>query len=72
MTAAASASPQHVKGMDRWRDIARQNKHLNDEQVERLAVMLRREHFRKMGRLSAAARKLAREAQAELERAGAA
>lgn len=73
MTAAAQASPRNVKGMDRWRDLARQNTHLDDEQVERLAVRLRREHFRRMGQLSAAARRLAREAQAELDRvAGAA
>jgi hypothetical protein len=70
MTAAALAAPRNPKGMDRWRELARQNEHLNDEQVERLAVMLRREHFRKMGRLSAQARRLAREAQAELERVG--
>ena len=72
VSAAAGDSPQNVKGMDRWRQIARQNEHLDDEQVERLAEMLRRDHFAKMGRLSAQARKLAREAQAELERGGAA
>lgn len=73
MTAAATASPNHVSGMARWRKIARDsNPHVNDEQLERLAAMLRRDHYQRIGRLAAQARKLAREAQAELERGGAA
>jgi hypothetical protein len=69
MTAAALSSPDHVSRLDRWVKRAReQNPRLNDQQAERLAEYLRREHYRRMGRLSAQARKLAREAQAEMDR----
>ena len=70
MTSAALASPKHVNSMDRWREIARKrNPRLNDDQLERLAELLRTDHYRRMGRLSAQARKIAREAEAELARA---
>jgi hypothetical protein len=69
MTAAAFASPNHVSSMDRWREAARkQNPRLDDDQVERLAQMMRTDHYRRMGRLSAQARKIARDAEAELAR----
>lgn len=62
MTTAANASPNHVRSYERWRKLAREaNPSLNDEQVERLAVMMRRQHYVRMGRLSAAARKEARQ-----------
>lgn len=67
MTAAANDSKLHVAGMERWRQKAREeNPALSDDQVERLAALLRKEHFRRMARLSAQARRLAREAEAEL------
>jgi len=70
MTAAALASPNHVSNLDRWVKKARElNPRLNDDQAERLAERLRKDHYQRMGRLSAQARKLAREAEAELERA---
>lgn len=68
MTAAANASANHVKSLDRWVAKAREaNPALDDGQAERLALMLRRAHYVKMGKLSAQARKLARQAQAELD-----
>ena len=70
MAAAANASPNHVKSLDRWVAKAREaNPILNDEQAERLAVMMRKAHYVRMGKLSAEARRLAREAQAELDQA---
>jgi len=71
MAAAANASPNHVKSLDRWVTKAREaNPSLNDEQASRLAVMMRKAHYVRMGKLSAEARRLAREAQAELDQAG--
>jgi len=68
MTAAANASDNHVKSAERWFRIAkRENPALSDEQAARLGEMLRTEHYRKMGRLSAQARRLAREAQAQMD-----
>jgi hypothetical protein len=70
MTAAANASQNHVKSLDRWIAKAREgNPKLTDEQAERLGQRLRHDHYVRMGRLSAQARKLAREAQAEFDRA---
>jgi hypothetical protein len=70
MTKAASASPNHVKNLDRWIAKAREaNPRLDDDQAERLAVMLKKAHYVRMGQLSARARKLAREAEAELDAA---
>jgi hypothetical protein len=72
MTAAANASANHVKSLDRWIAKAREtNPALTDDQAERLAVMMKRDHYRRMGQLSAQARRLAREAQAELDAADA-
>jgi uncharacterized protein YicC (UPF0701 family) len=70
MTAAALASPEHVSSMSRWVKKAREgNPTLSDEQAERLAERLRKAHYVKMGRLSAEARRLARQARDELEHA---
>jgi hypothetical protein len=67
MTAAANASANHVKSLDRWIVKAREaNPSLSDDQAERLAVMMRKAHYVRMGKLSAEARRIAREAQAEL------
>ena len=69
MTAAALASPNHVSNLDRWiKKALETNPRLTDEQAERLAERLRKDHYQRMGRLSAQARKLAREAEAELAR----
>jgi hypothetical protein len=58
MTAAARKSPDHVSGMDRWVRMAReQNPSLDDQQAERMGQHLRREHYRRMGRLSAQSRR---------------
>ena len=70
MTAEALASPNHVSSLDRWIRKAREgNPSLSDDQAERLAERLRKAHYVRMGKLSAEARRLAREAQAELARA---
>jgi len=67
MTAKARASDKHVSSLDRWIRKAREaNPSLSDEQAVRLGQMLRTEHYKRMGRLSAQARRIAREAQAEL------
>ena len=71
MTRAANASSRHVKSMDRWIAKAREaNPNLTDDQAARLAAMLRKQHYIRMGRLSGQARKLAREARLELDAAG--
>lgn len=58
MIAPALASPDHVSRMDRWRKIADEtNPSLTPDQRERLAEKLRTEHYRRMGRLSAASRR---------------
>ncbi len=70
MTAAALASPNHISNLDRWVKQAKEgNPSLSDEQAERLAERLRKAHYVRMGKLSAEARRLAREAQAEMARA---
>lgn len=57
MTAAANASARHVSSLDRWVAKAREaNPDLDDEQAERLAVMMRKAHYVRMGKLSAQAR----------------
>ena len=57
MTSAAFASANHVSSLDRWtRKALEANPRLTDEQAERMGEMLRTEHYRKMGRLSVAAR----------------
>lgn len=58
MTRAANASARHVKSLDRWVAKAREaNPSLSNEQAERLAVMLRKAHYVRMGKLSAQARR---------------
>lgn len=60
MARPAFEAANHVKGMQRWRDQARRdNPALNDEQVERLALMLRTEHFAELGRRSGASKRAA-------------
>lgn len=67
MTRAANASANHISRLDRWVERARRdNPALSAEQAERLAALLRREHYRRMGKLSAQARRLARQAAAEM------
>ena len=67
MIAPALASPDHVNNIDRWRKIAdEQNPSLTPDQRERLAEKMRTEHYRDMGRKSAQARKLAKQASAIL------
>ena len=61
MTRAANASSQHVKRLDRWIAKAKAaNPNLSDEQAERLAERLRRDHYVRMGKLSGQSRKAAR------------
>jgi hypothetical protein len=68
MTKAALASDNHVSSRDRWTKKAREiNPRLDEDQAARLGERLRREHYVRMGRLSAQARRLAREAQTELD-----
>ena len=70
MTEAANKSDMHVASRERWfRKAKEANPSLDDEQAARLAEMMRKAHYVRMGKLSAQARKLAREAQAELGRA---
>jgi hypothetical protein len=72
MTTAANASPNHISSLDRWVKKARElNPRLDDGQAVRMAERLKKDHYQRMGRLSAAARRIAREAQAELERVAA-
>lgn len=67
MTRAANASPNHVNHLDRWIIRVREaNPDVDDGHAERLAIMLRREHYVRVGKLSAQARRLIREAAAEL------
>jgi hypothetical protein len=73
MTAAANASPNHVSNADRWTRKAREaNPALDDDQAYRLGQHLKRAHYVRMGKLSAEARRLAREAATELRSAEAA
>jgi hypothetical protein len=61
MTAAANRSPNHVSSNERWFNKAREaDPALDDEQAARVGEMLRTEHYRRMGRLSAEARNLTR------------
>lgn len=67
MTAAANASKNHVSSDDRWTKKAREaNPALDDDQAYRLGQKLKKAHYVRMGKLSAEARRLAREAAAEL------
>lgn len=68
MTANANASPNHVSSAERWTRKAREaNPNLDDDQAYRLGQMLRKAHYVRMGKLSAEARRLAREADAALQ-----
>lgn len=58
MTAAANASPNHVSSDDRWTRKAREaNPALSDDQAHRLGQMLKKQHYQRMGKLSAEARR---------------
>jgi hypothetical protein len=68
MTTAANASPNHVSSDDRWTKKAREaNPALDDDQAYRLGQHMKKAHYVRMGKLSAEARRLAREAEVELE-----
>jgi len=72
MTAAANASANHISSLDRWVKRARElNPRLDGDQAVRMAERLKKDHYKRMGRLSAQVRRIAREAQAELDRADA-
>ncbi len=72
MTAAANASPNHPSSDDRWTRKAREaNPALDDDQAYRLGQLLKKQHYVNMGKLSAEARRIAREASAELADASA-
>ena len=46
MAAPAYTSPRHVGNLDRWRKLAEEkNPALNEEQRDRLAVLLRSQYF---------------------------
>lgn len=67
MTARANASPNHISSADRWTRKAREaNPDLDDDQAYRLGQLLKKQHYVNMGKLSAEARRIAREAEAEL------
>jgi hypothetical protein len=67
MTAAANASPNHVASNDRWTRKAREaNPALDDDQAYRLGQHLKKQHYVRMAKLSAEARRIARKAAAEL------
>lgn len=58
MTAAMNASPRNVNNLERWRNEAREkNPNLTDEQVDRLAQMLRSEYYSGLGRKSGTSRR---------------
>jgi hypothetical protein len=72
MTAKANASPNHVSSSERWTRKAREaNPALDDDQAYRLGQLLKKQHYVRMGKLSAEARRIAREAEAELSEASA-
>jgi hypothetical protein len=63
MATPAFEAENHTKGMERWRRKARQdNPGLDNEQVERLAGMLRTEFYADLGRRSGASKRAARSA----------
>lgn len=66
MTRAANDSPNHVSSAERWTRKAREtNPALDDDQAYRLGQMLKKQHYTRMGKLSAEARRIAREADAQ-------
>ena len=70
MTAAANASPNHVGNDDRWTRKAQEaNPKLNDDQANRVGQLMKKQHYVRMGKLSAQARQLARDAAAEMDAA---
>lgn len=70
MTAKANASPNHVSSDERWTRKAREaNPRLSEDQAYRLGQKMKKAHYVKLGKLGVQARRLARQAQAELESA---
>lgn len=66
MTRAMNSSPNHVSSDERWTRLARKaNPALDDEQAQREGEILKRAHYVRMGKLSGAARRIARQAAAE-------
>lgn len=62
MTAAANRSSNHVKFAGRWFKKAEEaTPSLADEQAAQLAEMMRKQHYVRMGKLSAEARRVARQ-----------
>ena len=67
IAAAANASPNHVSSDERWTKKAREaNPALSDDQAHRLGQHMKHAHYVRMGKLSAEARRIAREAADEL------
>lgn len=67
LAAAMNNSPNHVSNDERWARKAKEaNPALDDEQAHRLGQLMKRAHYVKMGKLSAEARRIAREAEREL------
>ena len=68
MTRAANASENHVSSDARWtRKASEANPALSEDQAYRLGQHMKKAHYVKMGRLSAEARRIARQAAAELD-----
>lgn len=62
MTAAANSSPNHVSSAERWtRKASEANPALDDDQAYRLGQMLKRQHYTRMGKLSAESRRAKRQ-----------
>jgi hypothetical protein len=73
MADKANASPNHPASSERWTRQAREaNPALDDDQAYRLGQLLKKQHYVRMGKLSAEARRIAREAAAELAKGDAA
>lgn len=67
MTDAARNSPNHPGRDEGWARKAKEaNPALDDDQAHRLGQIMKRAHFAKMGKLSAEARRIAREAEREM------
>lgn len=68
MTARANASENHVSSDARWTKKAKEaNPALDDEQAYRLGQYMKKAHYVRMGKLSAEAKRIAREGAAELD-----
>lgn len=73
MTRPLNESPNHVSSMQRWEKQARSmNPDLSDEQVARLAQLLKKRHYALMTRRSAEVRRANRDRKAAAAKDGAA